>query len=274
MVEGLLDLAILGILAVGLIWGLLTWAYPRWMFMRHGVTIADPENTPTSLFDERTWYSKEKIERSNLGPDPASTSAPTEDLLNTPESQPFRWLIDLPRPRHVMKRSRWRYSLLPVLPVLMWLAALWDGDLNSSLTFICGSLTVIGSVVFLLNPGGSVRLLATGNVALGKVVAFEWAGNVEADLGWNIDYWFWDSGGNAYAETYEYANQQEWQGQIGDLLPVIYDNSDPSRHQLLFDLDRIVRAESSRSERFPSRSVVRRWRCESSLDASPVFLCS
>lgn len=63
MIEDLLDFVILGILAWGVIGGFLMWAYPRWMFMRHGVTIVDPENTPTSLFDERTWYSKERLEQ-------------------------------------------------------------------------------------------------------------------------------------------------------------------------------------------------------------------
>ena len=60
MVEDLLGLVILGILALGVIGGFLRWAYARWMFMRHGVISADPEDMPTSLFDERTSYSKEE----------------------------------------------------------------------------------------------------------------------------------------------------------------------------------------------------------------------
>ena len=84
------------------------------------------------------------------------------------------------------------------------------------------------------------NLLSNGNVAFGKIVGVEWVGNVEAELGWRLDYQFRDSRGTVHAAAYKYADEEEWQGQVGDVLPVFYDSSNPSCSYLLLDSDRIV----------------------------------
>ena len=95
-------------------------------------------------------------------------------------------------------------------------------------------LVALGVVIFIilriLDRGNN--LLSNGNLTFGKIVDVEWIGNVEGELGWRLDYEFRDSRGTVHTAAYEYADEGEWQGQVGDVLPVFYDSSNPSRNYL------------------------------------------
>ena len=157
--------------------------------------------------------------------------------LDIPEPGEFRWLVDLPRPRQVIKKPD------PV-PVGVFLALLGLVLILSNLRgedAVYG-LVALGVVIFIilriLDRGNN--LLSNGNLTFGKIVDVEWIGNVEGELGWRLDYEFRDSRGTVHTAAYEYADEGEWQGQVGDVLPVFYDSSNPSRNYLLLDSDRIV----------------------------------
>ncbi len=155
--------------------------------------------------------------------------------LDIPEPEEFRWLIDLPRPRQVIKKPD------PV-PVGVFLALLGLVLILSNLRgedAVYG-LVALGVVIFIilriLDRGNN--LLANGNLTFGKVVGVE-REDGDDEISWRVDYQFRDSRGTVHTAAYEYA-YGEWQGQVGDVLPVFYDSSNPSRNYLLLDSDRIV----------------------------------
>jgi len=172
---------------------------------------------------------------------------PLKELLDLPEVEGLRWLIDLPRPRQVKKEWRWRYLFFFLIPVVIGLGMVavgyprWGG-----LILLVLFIYALIGLNDLESRVGITDLLANGNVTFGKIVNAKWVGNLEAELGWRLDYKFADSKGMVHTAAYEYADEEEWQGQVGDVLPVFYDNSNPSRNYLLLDLDRIVRPMPSR----------------------------
>ena len=158
-----------------------------------------------------------------------------ETKLDIPEPEEFRWLIDLPRPRQVKKQSPWRYTFFYVAPVAMVLAMLADGDLNFRAAIVLTIIFLaIAVLIFLVNPDRSARLLASGNLTFGKVVGVEREDGDE-EISWRVDCKFRDSRGTVHTAAYKYADEGEWQGQVGDVLPIFYDSSNPSRNYLLLD---------------------------------------
>ena len=158
--------------------------------------------------------------------------------LDIPEPEEFRWLLDLPRPRQVKKQSRMRYAFVLVMPTMFGIAMLADGDLNFGAAIVIAILQAIAVVIFLVNPDRSARLLANGNLTFGKVVGVE-REDGDDEISCRVDCKFRDSRGTVHTAAYEYA-YREWEGQVGDVLPVFYDSSNPSRNYLLLDSDRII----------------------------------
>ena len=159
--------------------------------------------------------------------------------LDIPEPEEFLWLTGLPRPRQVKKQSPWRYAFFYVAPVAMVLAMLADGDLNFRAAIVLTIIFLaIAVLIFLVNPDRSARLLANGNLTFAKIVGVKQE-DVDDTISWDVDCQFRDSGGAVHTAAYVYAHGK-WQGQVGDVLPVFYDSSNPSRNYLLLDSDRII----------------------------------
>ena len=170
-----------------------------------------------------------------------------KELQDIPEKvrvKGLRWLIDLPRPRQVKEKKSQAGQgagvLLGLFGLLFFFFRLPGKEA------ILGLVAIVVALFLSQIPDKSNKLLASGNVTFGKILKAEWEGNVEAELGWRLDYKFADSKGAVHTAAYEYADEEEWQGKVGDVLPVFYDNSNPSRNYLLLDLDRIVRPMPSR----------------------------
>ena len=136
-----------------------------------------------------------------------------------------------------------RYALICVIPVALGLAMLADGDFNLEAAIFLATLFAIALVTFLVNPDRSAKLLASGNVTFGKIVEAEWVGNVEAELGWSLEYVFADSDGTLHTVRPDYINDDTKEFKVGDVLPVFYDSGNPSRNYLLLDPNRIVRSK-------------------------------
>ncbi len=83
------------------------------------------------------------------------------------------------------------------------------------------------------------NLLANGNVAFAKIVGVKQE-DVDDTISWRLDYMIRDSRRTIHTAAYDYADAGEWPGQVGDVLPVFYDGSNPSRNYLLLDSDRII----------------------------------
>ncbi len=90
-----------------------------------------------------------------------------KELLDIPEVERLRWLIDLPRPRQVRGASRWRYLFFFLIPVVIGLVTVavgyprWGGQILL-LLFI---YAIIGAF-YLESRVGITDLLANGNVGM------------------------------------------------------------------------------------------------------------
>ena len=180
-----------------------------------------------------------------------SLDIPERESLDISEVEELRWIIDLPRPRQVKKEPLLHYVIryvvavilggglasLLALAVLMKLGVLADDDPDHVKIGIA-ILFAIAVGTYLVHLDKSDKLMANGNVTFGKIVGAEWEGGVEGELGWRLDYKFRDNNGTVHAAAYKYADEKEWQGQVGDILPVFYEQYKPSRNLLLLDLTR------------------------------------